>query len=218
MATDTAHQAWDDAWATPSGRAAWETPAPQVVRALTAARLAGADTALDLGCGVGRHALAMAQLGFDTTAVDASANGLDVLAGRAAADGLIVDTHQAMMNALPFGDGAFDFVLSWNVIYHGDPDIVKQTIAEMARLTRPGGQIYLTMLSKRRDDFGLGVEVAPNTFIQPDAPGDKSHPHFFCNAAELLALFPQFEALSLVDNEGEKPGEWHFEFLAQHID
>ena len=59
------------------------------------------------------------------------------------------------------------------------------------------------------------AQAAP--IVQPGAPGDKSHPHFFVGAADLMALFPDFEALSLVDNEGAKPGTWHFEFLATRV-
>lgn len=217
MATDTAHEAWDEVWQGETEHTEWGRAERQVLTALTDARLAGLSDALDLGCGVGRHTFPMAQLGFRTSAFDASDTGLKVVEQRAAEEGLSVTVHQGRMNALPFADGAFDFVLAWNVIYHGDPAIVEATIAEMTRILRPGGRLYVTMLSKRRADYGRGSEIAPNTFVQPDGPGDKSHPHFFCNAAELVALFPGFEVMSLIDNEGDAPGEWHFELIAERL-
>ena len=36
-----------------------------------------------------------------------------------------------MMTELPFKDGSFEHVLSWNVIYHGDEVVLRKTIAEI---------------------------------------------------------------------------------------
>lgn len=215
MATDTAHQEWDETWKTEQGRANWIKPEPDVLSCATSLRLHGADTALDLGCGVGRHALAMAALGFETTAFDASEAGLAEAALQAQKRNLTLKTLKGSMTDLPFPDGSFDYVLSFNVIYHGDPDIVRTTVREVTRVLKGGGTFQGTMLSKRRQDFGRGVEVAPNTFVQPDGPGDKSHPHFFCNAAELIALLPDFEILALEDVDNN--GDWHWHFVAQRI-
>jgi hypothetical protein len=44
---------------------------------------------------------------------------------------------------------------------------------------------------------------------------DKVHPHFYCNAAELVELFSGFELLSLIDQEHAKPGSWHWHMLAE---
>ena len=218
MKTDTAHLAWNDRWASPQGRADWLTPEPDV--ALFANRLmgAGAKKVLDLGCGVGRHALAYARLGLDVTAVDMAESGLLELRRASEAEGLTIETGTAAMTDLPFAAGTFDHVLSFNVIYHGDQAIVSTAIAEIARVLKPGGSYQGTMLSKRNAKYGKGIEVAPNTFtdavIDPDDP-DKTHPHFYCNAAELVGLFAEFELLSLVDQEHAKPGSWHWHMLAE---
>ena len=75
-------------------------------------------------------------------------------------------------------------------------------------MLKPGGIFQGTMLSKRNASYGVGAEVAPNTFvdagIDPDDT-DKVHPHFYCNAAELVALFAGFELLSLIDQEHPSP-------------
>jgi len=218
MKTDTAHLAWNDRWATPHGRADWLTPEPDV--ASFAARLAtgGALKVLDLGCGVGRHALAYARLGLDVTAVDMAEQGLSELRRASGEEDLAVTTQTAAMTELPFETGSFDHVLSFNVIYHGDPLIVRAAITEIARVLKPGGTYQGTMLSKRNVKYGKGEEVAPNTFvdaaIDPD-DSDKIHPHFYCNAAELVELCAEFELLSLIDQEHAKPGSWHWHMLAE---
>jgi tellurite methyltransferase len=218
MKTDTAHLAWNDRWATPHGRADWLTPEPDV--AAFAARLAtgGALKVLDLGCGVGRHALAYARLGLDVTAVDMAEQGLSELRRASLEEGLTIATQVAAMTELPFETSSFDHVLSFNVIYHGDPLIVRAAIAEIARVLKPGCSYQGTMLSKRNVKYGKGEEVAPDTFvdaaIDPD-DSDKIHPHFYCNAAELVDLFAEFELLSLLDQEHAKPGSWHWHMLAE---
>lgn len=219
MKTDTAHRAWDVQWGSEQGRADWIAAEPDVVEIATdiAARH-GSVAALDLGCGVGRHALVFARLGFKTSAVDLAETGLAEVRRSAAAERLTIDARAAPMTELPFADDSFDYVLSFNVLYHGDPDIVATAIGEIARVLRPGGTFQGTMLSKRNSGFGVGTEVAPNTFVRdavdPDDT-DKVHPHFYCNAAELVACFAGFEVLGLRDIEHKKPGSWHWHMVAE---
>lgn len=211
--TETAHLAWDESWKTPEGRARWLKPEAGVVTCAARQRLAGAETALDLGCGVGRHALLMAALGFQTTAFDASETGLAQVRAEAERHGLDITTVSGRMTELPFDDGAFDYVLAHNVIYHGDRTVVEKTISEIVRVLAPGGTFQGTMLSKRRAEYGVGQEISPDTFVQPDGPGDKIHPHFYCDAAGVVALFKDFEPLSLEDIGDD--GSWHWHLVAE---
>jgi SAM-dependent methyltransferase len=66
-----------------------------------AARAAG--RVLDLGCGTGRVAIELADLGHDVTAVDSDAELVGALARRARARGLRVDTVAADARALALG-------------------------------------------------------------------------------------------------------------------
>lgn len=214
MKTDTADTHWNDEWANIEQGSKWLTPEPDVIR--WAEGFAPPSRVLDLGAGVGRHALWMAQQGHSVTALDAAPEGLaeiDKVGG--------VETVEARMHELPFEDGSFDHVLSWNVIYHGNEDILLRTIAEIRRVLKPGGTYLGTMLSKRRLPHETakykGHEISRNAWVF-DAPGtDKIHPHYFCSAAELLALFSGFEPLSLTDQEHEKPGSWHWHLVMERL-
>jgi SAM-dependent methyltransferase len=220
MKTDTAHRAWDVKWATEEGRADWIAAEPDVMQTATelSTRL-GSVRALDLGCGVGRHALLFARLGFEVSAVDLAEAGLAEVRRNAGAEGLEIDARVAPMTELPFADGEFDYVLSFNVLYHGDPEIVRAAIAEIRRVLRRGGVFQGTMLSKRNAGFGLGTEVAPDTFVRDAGDdmddSDKVHPHFYCDAAGLVALYDGFELLSLRDEPHKKPGSWHWHLVAE---
>ena len=217
MKTDTAHLVWNSRWATPDGRADWLSPDQDVVD-LSAELLSAGNTrrALDLGCGVGRHALHFARLGFETSAIDMAEAGLSEVRASAADAGLKIETAVAPMTSLPFPDGHFDYVLAFNVIYHGDGPIVSQAISEIRRVLKPGGMYQGTMLSKRNVNHGKGTEIAPNTFVV-DGHDDKDHPHFYCSAAELVELFDGFELTSLKDKQHSKPGTWHWHMSAERL-
>jgi tellurite methyltransferase len=209
----TAIESWDDRWATPEGRADWLDPQPAVTALVPMLNARGARDVLDLGCGVGRHALHFAEHGFTVEAIDGAAAGLDFARREATARGLSLRLRQADADALPFADASFDYVLSWNVIFHGTMGDVGRRIAEIWRVLRPGGLYQGTMLSKRDAQFGLGRPVAPDTFIRGSDP--KAHPHYYCDLQGLAALFSGFELLSLTHAEQRRPGSWHWHILAE---
>ena len=128
--------------------------------------------------------------------------------------GLPLALAAGVMSDLPYDDGRFDFVLAWNVIYHGNGDVVRRCVSEIRRVLRPGGVYQGTMLSTRHRAFGRGREVAPNTFVLA-GEGDKAHPHFYCDARELVGLFSGFELRSLVDREQRDAGTYHWHLVAK---
>ena len=198
---DTADRQWDARWRSVAGRADWLDVDAGVAQAARHLRERGFARALDLGCGVGRHAIHLAELGFCTFALDGSDGGIAFARAEAADRGLDIDFRVGRMTALPYDTDSFDYVLSFDVIYHGDRQIVERAIAEIRRVLRVGGVYQGTMLSKRNACFDLGEEVAPDTFVRSGADDDKAHPHFYCDAAGLVGLFGGFELLELRDVE-----------------
>lgn len=218
MKTDSAHVYWDAEWQKSDPTSKWARPEAEVME--HAATLPAGARVLDLGAGIGRHALALARLGHRVSAVDASDAAISSIAQAAQAADVTVDCHLAPMTALPFADGSFDHVLSWNVIYHGDEAVVQKTLAEVARVLRPGGSFMATMLSARRlpveQAKARGHEISPGTWVF-EGEGDKIHPHYFCTAARLTGLMAGFELWSLTDREHDTPGSWHWHLLAERL-
>jgi SAM-dependent methyltransferase len=217
---DTAHEYWDRWWAEAKQRSRWSEPEPAVLSFAASLRARGAKQVLDVGTGIGRHALAYAHLGFEVFATDASTKGLEELARSAGAERVGVDVRLAPFTELPFETASMDHVLAWNVIYHGDGEVVARALGECRRVLRPNGTVQITMLSKRHRAFGVGREIRPDTFVDPQSHGDKDHPHFYLDAAGLATMLDRagFQALALADIDQDPPGGFHWEALAEVAD
>jgi ubiquinone/menaquinone biosynthesis C-methylase UbiE len=105
---------------------------------------------LEIGCGAGLMAVALVQRGFRVHAID-SVEAMVELARQHAADARIADMLTVDIGdsyALAFEDGSFDLVLAIGVI----PWIgrVEPVMQEMARVTKPGGQVILTADNRAR--------------------------------------------------------------------
>jgi SAM-dependent methyltransferase len=95
---------------------------------------------LDVGCGTGSLALRLSSLGYDVTGVDPSDGMLQVMRAR----GPGIRAVQAPGSELPFESDSFDIVLSVATFHHiADADGVRATLAEMTRVSKPGGRILI---------------------------------------------------------------------------
>jgi SAM-dependent methyltransferase len=125
-----------------------------------------------------------------------------------------VDVVPGVAEALPVKSEAFDGAVV-SLVLCSVRDLPR-ALAEIRRVLRPGGLYQGTMLSKRNGNFGAGREVAPDTFVI-DGIDDKSHPHFYCDAAGIVARFHGFTLLSLADRPHARPGSWHWHLLAERV-
>jgi SAM-dependent methyltransferase len=214
---DTAHERWDEWWAQAKQRAHWRDPESAVNELIPALRARGVHRVLDVGAGIGRHSLAYSRAGFTVVATDASTTGLDEIRRSADAEELSIETHVAPFTALPLAEDSVDHVLAWNVLYHGDREIVRAALGECRRVLRDGGSFQLTMLSKRHRAFGVGRKVRPDTFVDDRSTGDKDHPHFYVDAPELTTLLADagFVVESFTDVDQQPPGGFHWVVLCQ---
>lgn len=187
-----------------------------VIDTIELLKKSGVETVLDLGCGVGRHALLLANAGFEVHAIDASPKGLAFVAEQARELGVEIQMRQAEMTSLPFENDIFDYLLAWNVIYHGDLSVVMRSLSEILRVLKPKGFFQGTLLSKRNSEIAKGQSIAKDTYINEDS-FEKRHPHFYCNAAELLALLNGFEPWVIRDEEHRREGSFHWHVLAEKL-
>ena len=129
-----------------AAREGWSTFTPFEIFTATAApelvRFAGigkGDRVLDVGCGTGVVALTAARVGAAVTGADLTPQLLERARENAQVAGLEADFHEADVEALPFADAEFDYVLSqFGHIFGPQPDL---TVQEMVRVLKPGGTI-----------------------------------------------------------------------------
>jgi SAM-dependent methyltransferase len=95
---------------------------------------AGPGRCVDLGCGTGRFLHVAADLGWEVTGVDVSADQLRLAARTAAATQLV----HADAAAVPLEDASFD--AGFSTFTHTDVDDFAGLAAEVRRLLRPGGR------------------------------------------------------------------------------
>jgi SAM-dependent methyltransferase len=165
-------------------------------------RKAGGRRVLDLGCGIGRHTIALTRLGLAVTASDVAPSGLMTCAAWLAHERLAAVLVCHEMRTLPFPDATFDGLLAYNVIYHATVAGMQQTVSEIRRVLCPGGWLYITAIacsdskvaSYRADiETGKCQEIEPFTFVYLyDAPADKYLPHHYCDEEEVRDLLTGF--------------------------
>ncbi len=111
-------------------------------------------TLLDIGCGGGLLSEPMARLGFDVTAVDASARNIGTAKAHGEPQGLQIDYRCATAEELAAaGDGPFDVILNMEVIEHvTDPGEYLRTCAG---LLRPGGVMIVATLNRTLRSLAL---------------------------------------------------------------
>jgi ubiquinone/menaquinone biosynthesis C-methylase UbiE len=99
------------------------------------------QSVLDVAAGNGNATLAAARRWCQVTSTDYVPSLLERGRTRAAADGLSVEFKEADAEALPFGDGAFDAVVStFGVMFTPNQD---RAASELVRVCRSGGKIGL---------------------------------------------------------------------------
>jgi ubiquinone/menaquinone biosynthesis C-methylase UbiE len=127
-----------------------------VQRIADAAGAAGSGRVLDLACGPGIVTVALAERAAEVVAFDATPEMLNRARDRCEKAGLSnVRFEQGDAEALPFGDGAFDGIVTRLAIHHFEhPDRV---IGEMFRTLGPGGTMVIAdvIVSEDPDEAAL---------------------------------------------------------------
>jgi ubiquinone/menaquinone biosynthesis C-methylase UbiE len=129
-------------WARPFSELALHAEADGMRRTLEAAALEPHHTVLDVACGPGIVACAVAKKAGHVTGIDLTPAMIEQAKARQAREALTnCDWRQGDATALPFADAGFDRVLT-RYSFHHMPEPLR-TLREMARVTRPGGRVVV---------------------------------------------------------------------------
>jgi SAM-dependent methyltransferase len=177
---------WDERYR--SGEHTTKEPSPFLRRATKNLK---PGRALDLACGVGRHAIFLAERGWSVTAVDSSRVGIEVLQQRArgtpASRRLTIDARLADLEKGEFQIEAATYDLIC-VFYYLQRDLFPAVRAGL----KPGGTI-----------------VAAIHLNDGKADAKPRNPDFLLNPGELKELFAAWEITYYREGESDEGGHHH---------
>jgi tellurite methyltransferase len=211
---------WEAYWGDERNHEWWERPAPAVLELIRTLSPTEMPEVLDLGCGLGRHAVAFALAGFHVTATDASEAAVAHLQEWAKTLGLAIDSQVCDAAGDRFPPESFDVVIAYNVIYHGYREQFALIIAHVRGLLKPSGRFFFTCPTREDGKYGTGEGVAPHTFLGGKSiiPGAI---HYFSDEADLDELTRGFAILSRTRDEhywdyrGERRFHSYWQVLAR---
>ena len=112
----------------------------------------GATRLLEVGAGTGQDALYFRDNGLDVVATDLTPE----MVGRCVEKGL--EAHVRDVMDLGFADASFDAVWTINCLLHVPTEALPPALAEIARVVRPGGLLYLGVYSTQPPFEGLDTD------------------------------------------------------------
>lgn len=136
---------------------------------------------LDLGCGGGFMAEAMAAKGAHVTGLDPAREALAAARRHAEERGLGIDYREGRGEELPFEDGAFDIIVSCDALEHVED--LGRVLDEVARVVKPGGLFLFDTINRNPVASFVAVTMAERVLRM--LPQGTHDPDLFIRPADL---------------------------------
>ncbi len=170
-------------------------------RALSFAGARPGEHVLDVGCGAGTTALALAEAVApgSVTAIDISRPMLDVARARAAEAGHAIDFHLADASDFAFAP-KFDLLFSrFGVMFFADP---AAAFANLRESLKPGGRLrFVCWRSVKENRWASAPFEAAKHLLPPQEPSDPHAPgpYAFADAARVATILAEagFDDISI---------------------
>lgn len=202
----------------------WKNPCVESYYLLHRWKAQNKKTFLDLGCGLGRHAILFGKHGFDVKCFDISEEAIARTKAWAESEGLTFEYATGDMLKLPYKDESVDCILCRNVISHSDTQGVKQAISEIYRVLNVDGECYLTLGSKATWGFKQNwPSVDENTKLRMEEGPEYRVPHFYADYNLVNELFAKFKIISIThvedfwENNGVVNSSFHYHVIVKKI-
>lgn len=122
-------------------------------------------TIVDLGCGSGRNAMVMADMGFQIYAVDESEECLELT--REKMEAVSYQQIEYIQNKdmeIPLPDESADCIVAWGVVMLVDKRQREALFGEIRRVLKPGGLFLADYRTQEDSMYGKGTEIERDMF------------------------------------------------------
>jgi SAM-dependent methyltransferase len=177
-------------------------PHPDMAKIAELFKNHGVCRILDLGCGTGRHLVYLSRMGFKMDGFDSSSQAIALSQQWLREEGLTATIReQKMEQPFSYPDESFDALISIQVIHHNLLRDILFTIAEIERVLKPGGLIFVTVpiLGPKpvssKDDWQLH-QIEERTYIPRNGP-ESGIPHHYFSETELCEVLNRFEPIEI---------------------
>jgi len=129
---------------------------------------------LELGCGVGKDAVAFAKAGHSVVATDFSRTAIQKNSQKFAKIPNLVFRELDISQAFPFEDNNFDVIYARLSLHYFTHDVTLRIFSEISRVLKSGGSLYFMCKSIDDPQYGMGEKIEDKMYI------DHGHVrHFF---------------------------------------
>ena len=129
----------------------WNTPDFMIHYLNYRWKKAGFDTFLDLGCGLGRHSIFMAEQGFSVYGFDSSKYVIDIVKEKAYERNLDIKLCVGDIAGIPYENESIDCMMAIGILSNNDKEGITRILREMYRVLKSGGETYFNIVSKASD-------------------------------------------------------------------
>lgn len=196
------------------GKSGWRTlvPAPDFVGFVTYLESNGIKgKALGLGCGGGRHAMLLAERGFDVYGIDFATPAIAMARANAEHAGLQIDFKRGDALDLPYNESFFDVVNDDGCLHHIDPAKWPLYVLNVARVLKSGGTLRIKAFSMNCAYYQQNVPKNSSTqwiFLK-----NSGHTYFF-SEPNINSLFSkQFEIVQMEEKVHTQTADKKFFFV-----
>lgn len=118
-------------------------------------------TAVDLGCGSGRHLKLLSEIGISRIiGLDASHGAL--LISRKTGQSLLVRGNNRQ---LPLKDGSADIIIAWGSLHYNVKSDLAPMLDEILRILKQDGQLFATLRSSRDTYLKRGTHLGNDMWV-----------------------------------------------------
>lgn len=152
-----------------------------------------AQPILDACCGIGRNLVFGANMGLDMHGFDLSARAVDVARewlGREGVSDAETRAVAASVDALPWDDARFAHAMCEDALDSMPYETARAGIAEIARVVRPGGLFYCSLIGA--EESRQGADYDGEVIVEAGHERDTVQSYFTRDKLEAM-LLPYFE-------------------------